>query len=62
MIETVYRYQWNDDGRSTLVEEVKTEIFDGTTPYSTNVGVVIIDSGGGVLLIGRDDCALVIEG
>jgi hypothetical protein len=60
--ETVYRYQWTDGGRSFLAEEIKTEIFDGATPYSTYVRGVIIDGERGVLLTGRDDSALVIEG
>ena len=49
-------------GRSILAEEVKNEIFDGATPYSTYVRGVIIDGDRGVLLTGRDDSALVIEG
>lgn len=60
--KTVYRYQWTNGGRSILAEEVKTEIFDGATPYSTYVRGVIIDGDRGVLLTGRDDSALVIEG
>jgi hypothetical protein len=60
--ETVYCYQWNDGGRSILAEEVKNEIFDGATPYSTHVRGVVIDGDGGVLLTGRDDNAAVIEG
>ena len=70
--ETEYRhgYRWIDDaGRSILAEEVKNEIFDGATPYSTYLrGViidlrgVIIDGDGGVLLSGHDGSADVIEG
>jgi hypothetical protein len=63
--ETEYRhgYQWTDDaGRRILAEEVKNEIFDGATPYSTYLRGVIIDGDGGVLLSGRDDSALIIEG
>ena len=46
---------------SILAEEVKNEIYDGATPYSTYVRGVIIDGDRGVLLTGRDDSALVIE-
>ncbi len=63
--ETEYRhgYRWTDDtGRSILAEEIKNEIFDGATPYSTYVRGVIIDGDRGVLLTGRDDSALIIEG
>ena len=55
------RYQWIDGGRSILAEEVKNEIYDGATPYSTYVRGVLIDGDRGVLLTGRDDSALVIE-
>ncbi len=48
--------------RSILAEEVKNEIYDGATPYTTYVRGVIIDGDRGVLLTGRDDSALVIEG
>ena len=63
--ETEYRsgYQWIDDnGRSILAEQIKNEIFDGATPSSTYVRGVIIDGDRGVLLTGRDDSALIIEG
>ncbi len=63
--ETEYRhgYRWTDDtGRSILAEEIKNEIFDGATPYSTYVRGVIIYRDGGVLLTGRDDSAVIIEG
>ena len=40
-------------------EQIKNEIFDGATTY---VRGVIIDGDRGVLLHGRDDSALVIEG
>ncbi|MGZ5365458.1 MAG: hypothetical protein ACXWZR_17620 [Mycobacterium sp.] len=63
--ETEYRhgYRWTDDtGRSILAEEVKNEIFDGATPYSTYLRGVIIDGDGGILLTGRDDSALIVEG
>jgi hypothetical protein len=60
--ETRYRYQWADGGKSILAEEVKNDIYDGATPYSTYVRGVIVDGDRGVLLTGRDDSALTIEG
>ncbi len=60
--ETRYRYQWTEGGRSILAEEVKNEIYDGATPYSTYVRGVIIDGDRGVLLTGSGDSALVFEG
>jgi hypothetical protein len=60
--QTCYRYQWSENGRSILAEEVKNEIYDGATPYSTYVRGVIIDGDGGMLLTGKDDSALIIEG
>lgn len=60
--ETRYRYQWTEGSKSILAEEVKNEIFDGATPYSTYVRGVIVDGDRGVLLTGRDDSALIIEG
>ena len=60
--ETRYRYEWTEDGRSILAEEVKNEIYDGATPYTTYVRGVIVDGDRGVLLTGRDDSALIIEG
>ena len=60
--ETRHRYQWTEDGRSILAEQIKNEIFDGATPYTTYVRGAIIDGDRGVLLHGRDDSALVIEG
>ena len=63
--ETEYRhgYRWIDDtGRSILAEEVKNEIFDGATPYSTYLRGVIIDGDGGVPLSGREGSADLIEG
>jgi hypothetical protein len=52
--ETRYRYRWTDDaGRSILAEEVKNEIFDGATPYTTYVRGVIVDGARGLLLTGR---------
>jgi hypothetical protein len=41
---------------------LSNEIFDGATPFYTYVRGVIIDGDGGVLLTGRDDSALIIEG
>jgi hypothetical protein len=60
--ETRHRYQWTDGDRSILAEQVKNEIFDGATPYTTYVRGVIIDGDRGVLLHGRDGGAQVIEG
>jgi hypothetical protein len=60
--ETSYRYQWSDGGRSILAEEIKKEIYDGATPYSTYVRGVIVDSDRGMLLTGSGDSALIIEG
>jgi hypothetical protein len=60
--ETRYRYQWTEGGRTILAEEVKNEIYDGATPYTTYVRGVIVDGDRGVLLTGRDDSALIIEG
>ena len=60
--ETSDRYQWSEGGRSILAEAVKNEIYDGATPYSTYVRGVIVDGDRGVLLTGRDDSAVVIEG
>ena len=52
-----------DDGRSGgVAEKVKNVIYDGATPYSTYVRGVIVDGDRGVLLTGRDDSALIIEG
>jgi hypothetical protein len=59
---TSYRYRWADGSRSILAEEVKNEIYDGATPYTTYVRGVIVDGDRGVLLTGRDDSALLIEG
>jgi hypothetical protein len=60
--ETRYRYQWTEGSTSILAEEVKNEIYDGATPYSTYVRGVIVDGDRGVLLTGRDDSALITEG
>jgi hypothetical protein len=60
--ETRYRYQWTEGGRSILAEQIKNEIYDGATPYTTYVRGVIVDGDRGVLLTGRDDNAQVIEG
>jgi len=59
---TRYRYQWTEGGRSILAEEVKNEIYDGATPYTTYVRGVIIDGDRGVLLTGSGDSVLVFEG
>jgi hypothetical protein len=59
---TRYRYQWTEGGRSILAEQIKNEIYDGATPYTTYVRGVIVDGDRGVLLTGRDDSAQVIEG
>ena len=55
-------YQWTKGGRSILAEEVKNEIYDGATPYSTYVRGVIVDGDRGELLIGSGGSAVVIEG
>jgi hypothetical protein len=55
-------YQWTEGGRSILAEEVKNEIYDGATPYSTYVRGVIIDGDRGVVLTGSGDSAQVFEG
>jgi hypothetical protein len=61
--ETRHGYYWTDEaGRSIVAEEVKTEIFDGATPSSSYVRGVIVDGERGVLLSGRGDSALLIEG
>jgi hypothetical protein len=59
--ETSYRYQWTEGDRSILAEEVKSEICDGATPYSTYLRGVIVDGERGGLLTGRDDSALIVE-
>jgi hypothetical protein len=60
--DTSHRYQWTERGRSILAEDVKNEIYHGATPYSAYVRGVIVDGGRGVLLTGRGDSALIIEG
>ena len=60
--KTSHRYRWTEGSRSILAEEVKNEIYDGATPYTTYVRGVIVDGDRGVLLTGRDDSALIIEG
>jgi hypothetical protein len=48
--ESRHGYQWTDaGGRMVLAEEIKTEIFDGATPYSAYVRGVVIDGDRGVL-------------
>ena len=49
-------------GARGQAEQVKNEIFDGATPYTTYVRGVIVDGDRGVLLTGRDDSALITEG
>ena len=62
-LEVVSAYLGEGEGdRSILAEEVKNEICDGATPYSTYVRGVIVDGDRGVLLTGRDDSALIVEG
>jgi antitoxin component of MazEF toxin-antitoxin module len=60
--KTSHRYQWTEGSRSILAEEVKNEIYDGATPSTTYVRGVIVDGDRGMLLTGRDDSALIIEG
>jgi hypothetical protein len=60
--ETRHRYQWTEGRRSILAEDIKNEIYDGATPYSTYVRGVIVDGDRGVLLTGSGDSALIIEG
>jgi hypothetical protein len=61
--ESRHGYQWTGaGGRMVLAEEIKKEIFDGATPYSTYVRGVVIDGDRGVLLTGRDHSAIVTEG
>lgn len=59
---SVNRYRWTDGDRSVLAEQVKTEIYDGATPYRTYVRGVVVDGDRGTLLTGSDDTAIVIEG
>ena len=61
-LEVVSAYLGEGEGdRSILAGEVKNEICDGATPYSTYVRGVIVDGDRGVLLTGRDDSALIVE-
>jgi len=61
-LEVVSAYLGEGEGdRSILAGEVKNEICDGATPYSTYVRGVIVDGDRGVLLTGRDDSALIAE-
>lgn len=60
--ETRHRYAWTEGNRSVVAEEVTTEIFDGATPRSTYLRGVVVDGDRGVLLTGRGDSALIIEG
>ncbi|WP_156752347.1 hypothetical protein [Mycobacterium sp. ACS1612] len=45
-----------------LAEEVKNEIYDGATPSTSYVRGVIVEGDRGVLLTGRGDTAMLIEG
>lgn len=60
--ETRYGYRWTEGGRSVIAEEVKTEIFDGATPYSRYLRGVVVDGESGSILSGSGDSALLIEG
>lgn len=61
--ESRYGYRWTDKhGRTILAEEVKNEIFDGATPASRYLRGVVIDGDGGMILNGRGDSAVLIEG
>lgn len=60
--ETCHRYHWVDGSRSVLAEEVKNEIFDGATPYTSYLHAVVVDAGGGLILNGSGDTATVTEG
>jgi hypothetical protein len=48
--------------RTFLAEEIKNEIYDGATPYTTYVRGVVVDGDRGVLLTGSGDSALIVEG
>ncbi|MFG1929571.1 hypothetical protein ACGFK1_02800 [Mycobacterium sp. NPDC048908] len=43
-------------------DDVSIRIFDGATPYTTYVRGVIVDDESDVVLTGRGDSAMVIEG
>lgn len=60
--ETRYGYQWTDDSRTVLAEEVRNEIYDGATPYTTYLRGVVVDGDRGVLLTSSGDTAIVTEG
>ncbi|WP_319455437.1 MULTISPECIES: hypothetical protein [unclassified Mycobacterium] len=60
--ESRCRYQWVADGRSVLAEEVRNEIYDGATPYTTYLRGVVVDGDRGMLLTGSGDRAVVVEG
>jgi hypothetical protein len=56
-------YYWTDErGRTILAEEIKNEIFDGATPYSTYLRGVIVDGPRGMLLTERNGNAQITEG
>ena len=60
--ETRYRYLFTDNGRSVLAEEVRSEIFDGVTPYSQYLRGVLIDGGRGTLVTASRDGAVLTQG
>lgn len=60
--ESRHGYYWSEGGRSIVAEEIRNEIFDGATPYTTYVRGVIVDGDRGMLLIESDAGALIIEG
>ena len=60
--ETRCGYQWTDGSRTVLAEEVKTEIFDGATPYSRYLRGVVVDGEHGRILSGSGEDALLIDG
>jgi hypothetical protein len=60
--ETRYRYQWTDGTRTVLAEEVKHEIYDGATPYTTYLRGVVVDGEHGRILRGSGEDAVLIEG
>jgi len=60
--ESRYRYRWVADGRSVLAEEVKNEIYDGATPYTTYLRGVVVDGEHGRILSATGEDAVLIEG
>jgi hypothetical protein len=57
-----YGYEWTDGTRTVLAEEIKTEIFDGATPYSRYLRGIIVDGEHGAILSGSGEDAPLIEG